>query len=66
MECLGICRSLEVQIGSYSLISDFYVVEVSAVDVVMGAQWLRTLGEFKMNINELYIRFKENGKEVKL
>jgi hypothetical protein len=28
------------------------------MDVVLGVQWIRTLGTFAMNLNKLFIRFK--------
>jgi hypothetical protein len=46
-------QSMKLQCDSF----DFYVVALVGVNVVTGAQWLKTLGEFCMNLHELYQKF---------
>lgn len=43
-----------------------YAFPIGGVDVVLRAQWLRTLGTFAMNLEELFIKFKLEGKVYKL
>eukprot|EP01018_Ginkgo_biloba_P003122 Gb_13354 [translate_table: standard] len=57
--CKGMVRGLKLQLGNYELSFDFYVVALAGVDVVMGAEWLKTLVEFHMNLDELYIKLEK-------
>eukprot|EP01018_Ginkgo_biloba_P002087 Gb_15568 [translate_table: standard] len=63
MDCKGMVRGLKLQLDSYELSSNFYVVALPGVDVVMWAQWLKTLGEIRMNLGELYMKF-EKGQQL--
>jgi hypothetical protein len=58
MDCKGMIRGMKLQLESYELSSDFYVVALSGADVVIGAQWLKNFGKFHMNL-ELYLKFEE-------
>eukprot|EP01018_Ginkgo_biloba_P009911 Gb_21318 [translate_table: standard] len=60
----GQCKNQQLKIGKFSLSSDFYVIPLGGIDVVIGTQWLETLGEFKMNMTELYIKFQQDGKDI--
>ena len=43
-----------------------YAMEIRGVDIVLGAQWLETLGIVGLNLREKFIRFYENGRKYKL
>ena len=43
-----------------------YAMESRGVDIVLGAQWLETLGTIGLNLREQFIRFYENGRKYKL
>jgi len=42
--CEGLCAALPVQIGDEHFAIDFYIIPLSGYQVVLGCQWLRTLG----------------------
>jgi len=44
-------------LGNYTLTNDFYVVELEETNVVLGVQWLYSLGDFKMNYQEMRMEF---------
>jgi hypothetical protein len=44
MTCLDMIPDLEVKLGNYTMIDTFYVVDLSDTDVVLGVQWLYSLG----------------------
>ena len=50
----------------YNLESDFFVVPLGGVDIVLGIQWLQTLGTYSANHQEHFIQFYWLGKEYKL
>ncbi|XP_026377993.1 uncharacterized protein LOC113272361 [Papaver somniferum] len=45
---------------------DFYLLEISGCDVVLGIQWLRTLGEIIWDFEKLTMQFSINGTDVTL
>jgi hypothetical protein len=46
VECLDKVPYLEIKLGNYTMRDTFYVVDLSDIDVVLGVQWLITLGNF--------------------
>ena len=41
-------------------------VPMGGVDVVLGLQWLQSLGTIAFNFQELFMKFSLEGKEVEL
>ena len=50
MTCLDMIPDLEVKLGNYTLTDTFYVVDLSDTDVVLGVQWLYSLGRLGSTI----------------
>jgi hypothetical protein len=57
MTCTRRIRELDVTLGNYTLTNYFYVVKLADTNVVLGVQWLYSLGEFKMNYQEMRMEF---------
>ena len=51
------CHNVKLQMQEYSLESDFFVVLLGGVDIVLGIQWLQTLGTSSANHQEHFIEF---------
>jgi hypothetical protein len=67
MTCLDMIPNLEVKLGNYTLTDTFYVVELSDTDVVLGVQWLYSLGEIGFNYQTLTMSFRDaSGSRVVL
>jgi hypothetical protein len=45
VECLDRVPDLEIKLGNYTVRDTFYVVDLSDTDVVLGVQWMITLGK---------------------
>jgi hypothetical protein len=59
MTCLDRVPDLEVKLGNYTLTDTFYVVDLSETDVVLGVQWLYSLGKISTNYQTLTMSFKD-------
>lgn len=45
----GICKKLEMSIGDFTLSPDLHLFELGGIDVVLGMEWLKTLGDTIIN-----------------
>jgi hypothetical protein len=61
MTCTQRMRGLEVTLGNYTLIDGFYVVYLVDTHVVLGVQWLYSLGDIHMNYQEMRMEFQDKG-----
>jgi hypothetical protein len=52
--------------NDYKLKSCMYDMPIRGVDIVLGAQWLATLGSVRLNLQEKFIIHYENGEKYKL
>jgi hypothetical protein len=50
----------------YILDSPMVAIQMGDVDIVLGVQWLQSLGTMALNFQELFIRFSLEGKEIEL
>jgi hypothetical protein len=53
MKCGGRCENVYLQIGDYHLKSHMFAIDMGGCDIVLGADWLRTLGPILMDFKEL-------------
>ncbi|KAG6497148.1 hypothetical protein ZIOFF_045036 [Zingiber officinale] len=60
----GNCNSIKILLPNYELITDLFLPPLDGCDVVLGAQWLKTLGDIIWNFSQLTMRFQDQGKEV--
>lgn len=53
--------NLEIKLQQLTLKANFYVLPVSRCEVVMGASWLKTLGDIVWNFETMIMRFQLQG-----
>eukprot|EP00253_Pinus_taeda_P035006 PITA_35006 len=61
MKCEGHCENVKLQMGDYQLKTHLFAIHMGGCDIVLGAEWLRTLGPITMDFQELYMSFKQNN-----
>ena len=61
MKCEGRCENVKLQMGDYQLKTDMFAIHMGGCDIVLGVEWLRTLGPITMDFQELYMSFKQNN-----
>jgi hypothetical protein len=63
MECLDRVPDLEIKLGDYTVRDTFYVVDLSDTYVVLGVQWLITLGKITSNYQTLEMGFRDSDRK---
>lgn len=66
MKCGGRCENVKLQIGEYHLKTHIFSIEMGGCDIVLGVEWLCTLGSITMDFKELYMCFTHEGKKCTL
>eukprot|EP00253_Pinus_taeda_P016470 PITA_16470 len=61
MKCEGRCEIVKLQMGDYQLKTHMFAIHMGGCDIVLGVEWLRTLGPITMDFQELYMSFKHNN-----
>ena len=57
-EKVGKCHKVKQQIQEFKLESELYTLPLGGVDIVMGFQWLQTLGTYSAHHQKQFIKFK--------
>eukprot|EP00253_Pinus_taeda_P024850 PITA_24850 len=61
MKCKGRCENVKIQMGDYQLKTHMFSIHMGGCNIVLGVEWLRTLGPITMDFQELYMSFKQNN-----
>jgi len=61
MKCEGRCENVKLQMGDYHLKTHMFAINMGGCDIVLGAEWFRTLGPITMDFQELYMSCKQNN-----
>jgi hypothetical protein len=65
MKCGGCCENVCLQIGDYHLKSHMFAIDMGGCDIVLGADWLSTLGTILMDFKEITMQFNQEGQQYK-
>lgn len=57
-----LCNGVELEIQGMQVQQSFYLIDLGGANLVLGIEWLKELGEVKMNWN-LTMKVKEGNKE---
>jgi hypothetical protein len=65
MKCGGHCENMHIQIGDYHLKSHMLSIDMEGCDIVLGVDWLWTLGPIIMDFKDLTMQFNQEGHQYK-
>jgi hypothetical protein len=58
---------MTLSLGNYTITDDFFVVKVPDTNVVLGVQWLYSLGKYSTNYQTMEMEFQgQDGRRVVL
>ncbi|XP_077219753.1 uncharacterized protein LOC143853943 [Tasmannia lanceolata] len=60
----GKCSNMKIFVQDQELVTDLFLLPLDGCDIVLGAQWLLTLGDITWNFSKLIMQFSLNGKRV--
>ena len=66
MQCHQLCRDVPVNIQDHEFTVDCHVLPICDVDVVLGVQWLKSLGPVLTDYTSLTMKFIYVGKLIEL
>jgi len=59
-------HKVEIPIEDYTLTLLMYLMEMRGVDIILGTQWLETLGTIRLNLREQFINFYEDERKYNI
>lgn len=62
----GVCRDVQIKLQDMSFTTDFIVLELGNIDVILGMQWLRTLGKCQIDWEKHEYVLWYQGRQVTL
>ena len=66
INCSGKYHNITLTMGEYVLNIPMISITMGGIDVVLGVQWLQSLGMMSFNFLELFMKFKLDGKDFEL
>jgi hypothetical protein len=66
INCSGKCNKINLTMVEYVMNSPMIAIPMGGADVVLGIQWLQSLGTVAFNFQELFMKFLLEGKEIEL
>jgi hypothetical protein len=61
MKCGGHCENVKLQMGDYHMKTHIFSISMGGCDIVLGMEWLHTLGLITMDYQELYMSFTQES-----
>jgi hypothetical protein len=57
INCSGKCNKINITMGEYVMNSPMISIPMGGADVVLGIQWLQSLGTVAFKFQELFMKF---------
>jgi hypothetical protein len=65
MKCGGCCENAHLQIGDHHLKSHMFTIDMGGCDIMLGVDWLKTLGPILMDFKKLTMQFYQEDHQYK-
>lgn len=61
VKCGGFCENVKLQLGGYHLKTYIFSISMGGCDIVLGYEWIHSLGLVMMDFKEIYLIFTHNS-----
>lgn len=65
LKCSRVCKRAKIMIQETEIEVDLFLLPVTGANIILGIQWLQTLGRVITDYHDLYMEFIINGQVVK-
>ncbi|XP_026459333.1 uncharacterized protein LOC113359994 [Papaver somniferum] len=62
----GLCSDISLKLQDYQFTTEFFLLELSGCEAVLGVAWLRTLGNISWDFEKLHMKFTSDDQEYAL
>jgi hypothetical protein len=66
LPCTTMCSQVTLSLGLHKFVLDLFVLPLSGAELVLGVQWLKTLGPIVTDYEKLTMSFSKDGETVHL
>lgn len=66
LRCTTMCTQVQLHMGQHTFTVDLFVLPLSGAELVLGVQWLETLGPIVTDFKKLTMSFNKDGETVLL
>ncbi|XP_061356472.1 uncharacterized protein LOC133300905 [Gastrolobium bilobum] len=66
LTCKALCCDIPLMLQSHRFFLDLYVLDLQGADIVLGVQWLATLGPILTDYGKLLMSFEHHGNTIQL
>ncbi|XP_061351088.1 uncharacterized protein LOC133296155 [Gastrolobium bilobum] len=66
LQCRAYCKEVPLVMQSHSFSVELYALELKGADIVLGVQWLSTLGPILTDYSQLLMTFDHQGNNIQL
>ena len=64
INCSGKCHNIKLTIGECVLNIPMLSIPMGGVDVILGGQWLQSLGTIALNFQEIFLNFFQKERKL--
>lgn len=62
----GLCKEVSVDLGPLEIVIDLFVFDMGEVDVILGIDWLASIGEVLVDWRKQIMKFDSGGRLIEL
>ena len=66
IKCQGICPLVDISLQNFTFTIPFHLLPIEGADVVLGVEWLSTLGSIQANFSIPSVEFTHNNQHITL
>ena len=56
--CTHVIRRLQISMENYTIVDDFFIIDLVDTDIVLGIQWLETLDQYTQSFKRMDFSFE--------